>query len=135
MDKFNISKKDLAYIIKSLKMCRNDYYRKFKKDQNRELLILDKPLNDDKRTSLIDTLTFDEDNYSYRYNSIEDITGDEELLKALSRLTDRQREILYYVYVESLSIKEVSRLLNISRQVVNKTHNLALSKLKEKLKA
>lgn len=135
MDKFNISKKDLAYIIKSLKMCRNDYYRKLKKDQNRELLILDKPLNDDKKTSLIDTLTFDEDNYNYKYNSIEDITGDEELLKALSRLTDRQREILYYVYVESLSIKEVSRLLNISRQVVNKTHNLALSKLKEKLKA
>lgn len=134
MEKFNINRKKMSYVIKSLKTCRNDYYRKFKKNQNRELLILNNPLDNNEDIELIDMLASDENNYDYNYDSIEDITSDEKLLKALSKLTDRQKEILYYIYVKNLTAKDLSNLLNISRQAINKTHNLAISNIKKELK-
>lgn len=138
MEKFNINRKKMAYVIKSLKTCRNDYYRKFKKNQNRELLILNNSLDNNEDIELIDMLASDENNYEnnydYNYDSIEDITSDEKLLKALSKLTDRQKEILYYIYVKNLTAKDLSNLLNISRQAINKTHNLAISNIKKELK-
>lgn len=138
MEKFNINRKKMSYLIKSLKTCRNDYYRKFKKNQNRELLILNNPLDNNEDIELIDMLASDENNYEnnydYNYDSIEDITSDEKLLKALSKLTDRQKEILYYIYVKNLTAKDLSNLLNISRQAINKTHNLAISNIKKELK-
>lgn len=134
MAEFNMDKKKLAYILKSFKMCRNDYYKKLKKDKNRELLILDKPINVNEDILVIDTLiSIEEDCFDGEHKSIEDITSNEKLLGALQGLTNRQKEILYYVYIENLTIAEVANLLDTSRQVINKTHNLSLSKMKKKL--
>lgn len=133
MTEFNMDRKKLAYILKSFKMCRNDHYRKLKKDTARELLILDKPIDVDENILVIDTLTSVEDCFDENHKRIEDITSNKKLLEALQGLTDKQKEILYYVYIENLTITEVANLLDASRQVINKTHNLALSRIKKKL--
>lgn len=133
MTEFILDNKKLAYVLKSLKMCRNDYYRKLKKDTNREVLILDKPIDVDENIRLVDTLTSIEKCFDDSYRSVENITDNKELLKALRTLTDTQKEILLYVYVRNLTITEIATLLKKSRQTINQTHNLALSKIKKEV--
>lgn len=49
----------------------------------------------------------------------------------LNELTDLERQIIIYKYVHLYSDIEISKLRNVSRQSVYKTHKRALKKLKE----
>ncbi|OGO77001.1 MAG: hypothetical protein A2Y23_03210 [Clostridiales bacterium GWB2_37_7] len=130
---FNMNEEKLAYILKSLRMCRNDYYRKLKKQADRELLILDKPIEYDEDILVIDTLVSDKNSNDCETDSLEEITSNSELLEVLKELTNTQKKIIYYIYVKNFTIKETADLLGLSRQSVYKTYNLALSKIKKKL--
>lgn len=50
--------------------------------------------------------------------------------KVLSLLTDRQREIIYYRYIEELSIEEIAILMNMNYQSVQNTIQRSLKRIR-----
>lgn len=55
----------------------------------------------------------------------------ETVQKVLSMLTDKQREIIYYRYIEELSIEEVAILMNMNYQSVQNSIQRSLKKIRE----
>ena len=51
--------------------------------------------------------------------------------KVLSMLTDRQREIIYYRYMEELSIDEIAILMNMNYQSVQNSIQRSIKKIRE----
>ena len=51
----------------------------------------------------------------------------------LSLLTDRQREIIYYRYIEELSIEEIAVLTEMNYQSVQNTIQRSLKRIRESL--
>lgn len=51
----------------------------------------------------------------------------------LSLLTDRQREIIYYRYIEELSIEEIAVLTGMNYQSVQNTIQRSLKRIRESL--
>lgn len=68
------------------------------------------------------------------YKNIELYFNKEELFQSARTLTDRQKYVLYYLYVEGLSEKEISLRLQVTKQNINNIKRTALSKLREKSK-
>lgn len=106
--------KILPYIIvttrnKSLDICRKNKNTS-KKDEN----------------TSIDSLKDDVDYFeNIDYN---------DLVKAITELPPIYRDILYLLYVQEMSVKEVSKTLNIASNTVWKRNKRAKNLLKEKLK-
>ena len=55
------------------------------------------------------------------------------LKKAMSILTKRQRDVIFYYYIKNKSISEISDILKISYRTVINTKTTALKKLKKQL--
>lgn len=51
--------------------------------------------------------------------------------QVLSRLTDRQREIIYYRYIEELSIDEIALLMGMNYQSVQNSIQRSLKRIRE----
>lgn len=51
--------------------------------------------------------------------------------KVLSMLTDRQREIIYYRYIEELSIEEIASLMDMNYQSVQNSIQRSIKKIRE----
>lgn len=51
--------------------------------------------------------------------------------KAISKLTDRQREIIYYRFYENLSFEEIGQIMNMQTRATYKLSARALTVLKE----
>ena len=58
---------------------------------------------------------------------------DEMLSKCLSVLTERQREVVIYFYIEKFSIGKIANRLNISYRTVVNTKTKAIKKLQNEL--
>ena len=56
-----------------------------------------------------------------------------EVQKVLDRLTDRQREIIYYRYIEEFSIEEISQLLDMNYQSVQNTIQRSIKRIRDSL--
>ena len=54
---------------------------------------------------------------------------------ALATLSDRQKQILVWIYVEDLSCAEVGQRLNVSKVAIWKLHRRILNTLAEQLSA
>ncbi|MCM3759151.1 sigma-70 family RNA polymerase sigma factor [Sporosarcina aquimarina] len=59
------------------------------------------------------------------------VCEDKRLYKIISKLSTRQKEILYLLYIEGLTEYEIAQKLVISKQSVNKTKNQTLKKIKQ----
>ena len=55
----------------------------------------------------------------------------ETVRKALGMLTDRQREIIYYRYIEELSIEEIAVLMDMNYQSVQNSIQRSIKKIRE----
>ena len=64
---------------------------------------------------------------SYTHLDDVDVKNERRLAKAISRLSGRQREILYLYYVKELSHQEISAILGISNQNPKNNRKLAAS--------
>lgn len=51
--------------------------------------------------------------------------------EVLSLLTDRQREIIYYRYIEELSIEEIASLMDMNYQSVQNSIQRSIKKIRE----
>jgi RNA polymerase sigma factor for flagellar operon FliA len=55
------------------------------------------------------------------------------LVKALETLTEKEKKVIVLYYYEELTLKEISRILEVSESRVSQLHTKALKKLKVKL--
>lgn len=69
-------------------------------------------------------------NNNYNYN---EISHDQNIIEAISMLTDRQREIIHKCVLLGESDTLVAKKLGITKQGVNKIKSAALNKLKKQL--
>lgn len=64
---------------------------------------------------------------------LEHMINDPNLYSAILELTDRQRMLLNYIYVENMKNTEIATVLGISQQAVSKAKNKALLNLRKKM--
>jgi len=58
----------------------------------------------------------------------------EDMVKAVSNLSERQQEILWLLFVEDIPVMEIKKKLNVSQQAISKTKKRALKNVEEYLK-
>lgn len=121
-----------SYINKTLYFTAINFDKKNRSHHKREALILDQPINNQNENStyieqVASTLTND---YETNYSPFENQIVNENLYNAFKKLTKKQQEILYYAYVEELVDREITEILNVSRQAISKTRKKALISLK-----
>ena len=57
----------------------------------------------------------------------------QQLMDSLEKLTDKERKVILLYYYEELTLKEISRILEVSESRVSQLHTKALQKMKVKL--
>lgn len=57
----------------------------------------------------------------------------QQLMESLDGLTDKERKVILLYYYEELTLKEISRILDVSESRVSQLHTKALQKMKTKL--
>ncbi|MBA9043239.1 RNA polymerase sigma factor (sigma-70 family) [Bacillus aryabhattai] len=129
--------KFLSYLSKSLYFKAINFDKNIRKQNQRNLLILDSPLkSEDESLSLINQLSTDEleTDAAVYFNSsnIEDHLSNEKLLQSIQSLTENQKEILSLSYVEQYTDTEIAKRKNKTQQAVSKTRKFALLKLQKK---
>ena len=65
------------------------------------------------------------------FNNLEKVMTKEKHQKAISKLTQREKQIISLIYIEEKSIGQVAKILNITTKTVANTKNNALNKLKK----
>ena len=55
------------------------------------------------------------------------------LEKALDTLTEKEKSVVLFYYYEDLSLKEISRVLEVSESRVSQLHTKAIQKMKKHL--
>ena len=67
----------------------------------------------------------------------EDVVAEEELKKmlieSLDLLTEKERKVIEFYYYEELTLKEISKVLEVSESRVSQLHTKALLKMRKKM--
>ena len=129
----------LTYFSKVLHFESQKFDKKKRQLARNYALILDKSVNDGEETVLDfigETQPSSEFSFSSPINShdLEFHLEDKHLYKIISKLSVKQKEILYLLYVESFTEIEVAQKLAITKQAVNKTKNQTLKKIRRDYK-
>ncbi|WP_342542505.1 RNA polymerase subunit sigma-70 [Paenisporosarcina sp. FSL H8-0542] len=120
--------RSIAYILKSLHFESQKLDRKNRLYKQRYQSILDRP-NEDNST-LLDLIEVPPPREETHSNKLEDYITDFKLHSSIKKLTNKQREILFYVFVMELKDVEIAKTLAVSQQFVTNTKNVALKKLR-----
>ena len=126
-----IRKAFTIYIVKVIKHSAIDFIRKQKKYEGRIVYLND---FEEEKVSLSmfdnDILFFEE---KTNYSQLEKIMTKEKNRKAVKKLTDREKEVMYLIIIEELDTEEIAKRLKISTKTVLNTKNNALKKLRKDL--
>lgn len=71
---------------------------------------------------------------SWKSNELEELFEDQKLHNIVAKLSPKQKEILYLLYVMNMNESMVAQKLNISQQAVNKMKINTLAKIKRNYK-
>lgn len=74
----------------------------------------------------------DTDDFSHSFLSEEDCRN-EELTKAIKKLTEKQKKVIIQYYYKNKKLKEIAKEMNISESAVDKLKSKAIEKLKDYL--
>ena len=83
-----------------------------------------------RRLPAIDDISFEWSHEHFLIARQEDEERKQQVLDALSRLSNRQKEIIYLKYYQNLSYEEVSEIMNINYQVARNLLYQAIKSLK-----
>lgn len=124
----------MKYISKLIYFYSIDYDKKINKLNKRFILTLDQEMRSDSYGTFFpkDYIKSETDlpyELSFGNSLIENI-GEENLQKALGNLTEQQLKILEMIYLENLSLKEISCFKNSSTQNISNQHRKAIRKLR-----
>ncbi len=121
----------LSYLIKVLHYESKHFDKKIRLHNSRNQLSLSTNIDLFATTHKSEDVFSEKVNYS---NNIEDHITSENLLKSVSKLTDRQKQILSLAYIEQMTDTEIARRQGITQQAVSKAKNKAINKIKGELK-
>ena len=125
----NYDEKRGVYFLGYVKtMLKYGYLNRHKK---REHLSLNIPVGEDGEDELMNILESEEEGPMENILRLEDKS---EIKKALSKLTDRQREVIIAYYIEGLSINDIAKRLGITYRTVVNTKTRALEIMRQQLK-
>ncbi len=130
--------KALTYLSNLIYYNAINFDKKMKKHNDREMLTLDQPLQEEdgnkgatRKDMLYDPLPNIANEIACK--TLADHIEEPQLYQAIQNLTPKQLEILTHKYVIGLQNKEIAHLFGDSPQNVFKLHKKALQKLKEHL--
>lgn len=121
----------LSYFSKSLHFLAQNFDKKIRDRNNQMFLVL---VDSDEGMSLAKLP--DEESlhheFSFDLERVEDYFEHEIIYNVVTKLTLKQKQIVYLCYVKNMSDKEISNVLNISVQTINKQRNVILTKIKRR---
>lgn len=127
--------KILSYFSKVFYFEAQKFDKKIRENSLRNILIMDKDddgewvtYNDVSHFSNDIPETFNED--SSEQHSPENLFEDEKLFNLIANLSEKNKELLYLLYVKDLDESEVASFLNVSKQAINKRKNNLLKKIR-----
>ncbi|HEY4552273.1 MAG TPA: sigma-70 family RNA polymerase sigma factor [Bacillaceae bacterium] len=122
----------ISYLSKIIHFEAKKFDAKIRKHYKRYKLVLDNSVNPaDEHLVFSQYLADDHSNHESSASCrLEDHIQDPTLNKAVRKLTERQKEVLYWSIVEEMKDIEIAAKLNVSQQAVSKTRNNALLKLR-----
>ena len=128
----------LTYFSKILHFESQRFDKKIRHLHTTQPLILDKNM-DDGETTLLDLIGETQTSYEYRSlgstltdpNNLTSLFDDKLLHDIISKLSAKQKEILYLLYIEGIPEIEIAHKLAITKQAVNKTKNQTLKKIRK----
>jgi len=127
----------LTYLSNMIYYNAINYDRKIKKDKDREMLILDKPLKEDGEEGVTHKDVLCQTNSdlisAIAGETISEHVEEKDLFEAIQTLTSKQQEIINYKYIFGLKNKEIAEMLGNSPQNISAIHQRALRKLKNYL--
>lgn len=118
------------FITKVIKHSSIDFARK-EKLYNSRVMPLSEYINNKMSLSFFDDDIFVsmEDNIDYKH--LEKIMTKRRHQCAVSKLSEREKQIIHLLYIEEKGVEEIANLLNISTKTVLNTKKNALNKIKK----
>ncbi|WP_155010710.1 sigma-70 family RNA polymerase sigma factor [Priestia megaterium] len=130
--------KIVKYISKLIHFYSIDYDKKNSLHKKRYITNLDEPsinLQSDNSTTKIEVLASQTPIEVHSLdNDFKDVLEEEKIQQAINMLPKKNKEILKYIYIQNLKNKEISKIMNISEQLVSYTHKSSLKKIRNFLK-
>ena|GEM_PF-907183 len=124
------------YLASLIHNGRIDYVRRLKRNEEREMVIYDKPISEDEETAIGEML-----GVIYQGDDLPQVTVDPEvfqgqlnnewLYEGFSRLTSRQKYVITLAYSAMSRDIEIARLLHVSQQSIFKTRMVALRNMRK----
>ncbi|MFZ5969832.1 MAG: sigma-70 family RNA polymerase sigma factor [Bacillota bacterium] len=130
----------LSYVNKTISLTAKEIYRKNKILQNREACFLNSP-EPESAIELIDSIPDNSGDFVEEIICKEESTTlanhliDPHLIKAVSRLNDKQKLIIYKTFVEQKSPSGIARELDIPNKTVRNLKCQALKSLRQWLRS
>ncbi len=126
----------LSYIKKTITYRSIQIKTKHKKTYDLEKFILNQRNdNAEEKINLIEDTRNIEENLDFviDYNDFNEIFNDKKISDSFNSLTEKQKQVLYELFVNNKSEREVAKKLDSSFQNINKIKKAALKKINKKL--
>jgi DNA-directed RNA polymerase specialized sigma subunit len=125
----------LSYFSQTLTFESQKFDKKIRHNRKLNQLILDKKI--DGGGKLLDFIPDEQNLHDFEIHTpvesceLEMIFEDKQLYEIVSRLSSKQKEILYFLFVKEWTEGELAMELGVSKQAINKIKNQALRKIKK----
>ncbi|WP_028393750.1 sigma-70 family RNA polymerase sigma factor [Bacillus cihuensis] len=121
------------YLISFIHTFSIDFDKRERRRKRKYLTILDKPAEHGAHTNMIDTLAYMEEEFVtvFHTEQLSSILTEEKLVKAIAKLTEKQRQVLSLMYCSGLSNKEIATYFHETPQNISNIHKQALKKLRK----
>jgi RNA polymerase sigma factor (sigma-70 family) len=134
--KFAKTIRAISYLNKTIHFESKKMDQRIRIHNQRFQLILDKPTTKEDNTNLVDLVVdesiekqFDE----ITSEQLEDYINNPNVANSIKKLTEKQKNILYLLYVKNLKANEIAKITKVSQQSVSKTKNKAIEKIRSGL--
>lgn len=130
-----------SYISTTIYYSAMNFDKKERNESKRTQLILDSPINDASNNYLItrkDLLRDDSQDLlkliKTDYMNINNFIESPHVIEAIETLTEKQKQILYLVFVEKFTHTEIAEILGVSQQAISKNQAKAINLIRKYLK-
>ena len=124
-----------GYLKKTIEYEARRFDKKIR-NAEKETVSLDKVVDGTEIT--ISELLIDEESslaYEVIFNrDLNEFFEDVSLIKCIASLTEKQKKVVYMLYVMELSEKEVAKQMNVTQQAISKVHRAAIKKIRGKIR-
>ncbi|MFQ8921361.1 MAG: RNA polymerase sigma factor [Clostridium paraputrificum] len=120
-----------SYCKKIIKNEARNIYKEIKRKNEREISIEQLTMKDMGKISIFPEYCFDESCIRCEEETIQ--IHDEEMMKIIMNLPEKQRSIIIFSYCFNMSDREIAEELNLVRRTVSRHRNKALMNLRKAL--